>query len=412
MKKEVGNRTHPINNETIHNKGRMDDSENLKTAFLQNISHEIRTPLNGIIGFSELLGEEGISREDIKKFTAIICQNGDRLIEIINNVLEISKIQTGQIHIVRNPVRIDSIFSDLTTGYKHFAESKNIRLNSQIPQDLSRVLYSDEVKVHQILKELIKNAIKFSNSGDVNFGYKIQDSEIRFFVEDMGIGIPPEILDKVFERFFQANQPYFEVHEGAGLGLSICKGLLDLLGGRIWIESEVGKGTTVFFTLPLLPLTLTSQTFVFNPEFHAKGYTAKILIAEDDWVNFTYLKIFLEDSGISVIHAENGKKAVDMVMDCPDIDLILMDINMPVMDGIEAAKLIKQVRPALPIIAHTTRASDADLNPGPYGCDEYLSKPFEIDQLNLLLTRYLIMPDPASMPAATPKESQDQERLL
>ncbi len=364
------------------------ESENLKTAFLQNISHEIRTPLNGIIGFSELLGEEGLTREEIRKFVAIICENGNKLIEIVSNILEISKIQTGQTNMRINPVEVNSLFSDLITEFGPLMVSKNIILKHHNPADQNITINSDNDLLHQILRRLINNALKFTKSGSIDFGYTNESNEVRFYVRDTGIGIAQKNIYKVFERFYQAEQVFSNIHEGTGLGLAICKGLVELLGGRIWVESEPGLGTTVFFTVPVSEQI--PQNEISDLEKQEKTLPSKILVAEDDWVNFLYLKMFLEDAGIEVIHAKNGLEAVDLVKQYDDIDLILMDISMPVMDGIEAAKIIKKLNPALNIIAHTTRVSDKGLNNNtPFGCDDYLSKPFKTDQLNTILTKFL-----------------------
>ncbi len=235
-------------------KEKAEESDQLKTAFLQNMSHEIRTPLNGIIGFSGLLIMDNISQEDIKSYTAIINQSGNRLIEIVDNVLDISRIQTGQIIVKKNEILLSSIFFDLLTLFSLSAENKNISLNCNNLDDKEITLFSDESKLYQILTNLLNNAIKFSKSGSIDFGYEIKDAIIQFYVKDTGIGILAAHYEKVFERFTQVEPSLTREHEGAGLGLPICKGLVELLGGRIWVESEIHKGTTFFFTLPYFPV--------------------------------------------------------------------------------------------------------------------------------------------------------------
>ncbi|MCX6320348.1 MAG: ATP-binding protein [Bacteroidia bacterium] len=376
--------------ELIIAKLKAEENDNLKTAFLQNMSHEIRTPLNGIIGFSGLLDSENLNKDDIKEFTAIISQSGKRLIEIVNNVLDISKIQTGQVEIERKPVLINSIFSDLFTFFSHFAKIKNNSINYHNLDDKKRIIFSDETKVHQILTNLLNNAIKFTESGSIDFGYEIKDNIIQFYVRDTGIGIPPEMYDRIFDRFTQAEQSLSRNYEGAGLGLAICKGLVELLGGRIWVESEINKGTTFFFTLPYIPVALPFPVEVIHSKSPVKKAKGKILIAEDDWISYQFLNRFLVNSEITVIHAENGEQAVRFVRNTPDIDLVLMDIRMPVMDGIEATKLIKQIRPDLPIIAQTAYAFSEEKNKIlSIGCDEYLAKPLDNDKLKELINKYL-----------------------
>ena len=372
-------------------KERAEESDNLKTAFLQNMSHEIRTPLNGIIGFSRLLNSDNLSKEDIQEFTSMITVSGERLIEIVNNVLEMSKIQTGQVKIVSEPIVINSLLSDLYDFFSHLAEEKNISLNYHNTDDFGRTIYSDEGKLHQIFSNLINNSLKFTKSGSIDFGYDIIDNKIRFYVKDTGIGIPEDMHDKIFERFIQAELSISRNYEGAGLGLAICKGLVEFLGGEgIWLESEINKGTTFYFTLPYNEGFVQTQEDKENPENSLKYVKSKILIVEDDWVSSQYLIRFFEESNITVIHAVNGEQAVELVKITPDIDLILMDIKMPVMDGIEAAALIKIIRPELPIIAQTAYAFyDEKQKILSAGFDDYISKPYDTKILNELIDKYL-----------------------
>ncbi|NWJ49989.1 MAG: response regulator [Bacteroidetes bacterium] len=376
--------------ELIIAKENAEESDKLKTAFLQNMSHEIRTPLNGIIGFSSLLNDEDINKEEIKEFTTIIIQSGKRLIEIVNNVLDISKIQTGQIEIKRTPILINSIFLDLFTFFSPITNAKNIRLSFHNYNDESRTIYSDETKLNQILTNLINNAVKFTKSGNIDYGFEIKDDFIQFYVKDTGIGIEEELHDRIFDRFIQAEQTMTKNYEGAGLGLAISKGLVELLGGKIWVKSDINKGTTFFFTLPYKLVKVGSQRQMNHIDVPVKQAHGKVLVAEDDWTSFRYLNRILSKSDITVIHVENGAQAVEKVKTTPDIDLIMMDIRMPVMDGIEATKLIKQIRPDLPIIAQTAYAFEDEKNKIlSIGCDEYLAKPLEYDKLNALLSKYL-----------------------
>jgi len=236
--------------ELIIAKERAEESDKLKTAFLRNISHEIRTPLSAIIGFSSLLNDENNSKEEIREFTSLISQSGKRLIETVNNVLDIAKIQTGQVEIKKKPIFIYSIFSDLFTFFNPLANIKNISLNYHNQDSEFVLIYSDESKLYQILTNLINNALKFSESGNIDFGYEIIENTIRFYVKDTGIGIRSDLYDSIFDRFIQVEQSLSRGYEGSGLGLAICKGLVGLLGGKIGVESEVSKGTTFFFTLP------------------------------------------------------------------------------------------------------------------------------------------------------------------
>jgi signal transduction histidine kinase/DNA-binding response OmpR family regulator len=376
--------------ELIISKEKAEESDKLKTAFLQNMSHEIRTPLNGIIGFSTLLTYEDVTQEEIKEYSAIISQSGNRLIEIVNNVLDISKIETGQIVLEQKVIVIEEICADLLNFFAPLAKAKKITLNYLNQNGASKMIYSDEAKLHQILTNLINNAVKFTKSGSIDFGFETKGKFIRFFVKDTGIGIPSELHDKVFIRFIQAEQSMTKNYEGAGLGLAISKGLVELLGGKIWVESEIGKGTTFFFTVPDVMVKEQSKSEEIYTQTQSKKPLKKILIAEDDWVSFQYLSKMLTKSDVAFIHAENGEQAVELVKSNPEIDLILMDIRMPVMNGIDAARLIKQIRPSLPIIAQTAYAfSEEKATILSTGFDEYLSKPLQYSRLDELIKKYL-----------------------
>jgi len=367
-----------------------EESDSLKTAFLQNISHKIRTPLNGIIGFSELLNQEDLNAEEIKEFTGLIAQSGKRLIEIVNNVLDISKIQNGQYKVEQKPVLVNSVFSDLLNFFLPVTKAKNIILNFHYLDDENAMIFSDQAKLTQILTNLISNAVKFTKSGNIDCGFEIKDDFVQLYVKDTGVGIPHELYDRIFNQFVQSEQSLTSDIDGAGLGLSIAKGLVELLGGKIWVESVIDKGSTFYFTLPYIPLAKASQMDQEFSEIAGKRPNRVILIAEDDWISFQYLRTILEKSDITVIHAENGEQAVAFVRNKPDIDLILMDIKMPVMNGIDATKIIKRIRPDLPIIAQTAYTYSEEQNKmTSLGCDEYLAKPVDYATLKELLKIYL-----------------------
>jgi len=233
-------------------KSKAEESDKLKTSFLQNMSHEIRTPLNEIIGFSNLLGMENLSDEDVKDFTENIKHSSSRILEIIHNVLEIAKIETKQLPIKRSEVSINSLLQDLYNSYNHYAIKKGLSLNYHLfTNDDISIINSDEAMLIQILKNLISNAIKFTINGSVDLGYEIKANKIYFYVKDTGIGIPSEIKEKIFDKFTQADDSISRSFEGAGIGLAICKGLVELLGGEIWVESEFGKGSTFTFSIPI-----------------------------------------------------------------------------------------------------------------------------------------------------------------
>jgi len=250
--------------ELIIAKEKAEESDKLKTAFLRNMSHEIRTPLSAIIGFSALLNDENNTKEDIREFTTLISQSGKRLIETVNNVLDIAKIQTGQVEIKKKPIFIYSLFSDLFTYFIPLANKKNIRLKYHNEGSGCIIIYSDETRLYQIFTNLISNALKFSESGNIDFGYEVKGDFVQFYVKDTGIGIHSDYYDTIFDRFIQAEQSLSRGYEGSGLGLAICKGLVGLLGGRIGVESKVNCGSSFFFTIPYVHLSMVSQTDVLK----------------------------------------------------------------------------------------------------------------------------------------------------
>jgi signal transduction histidine kinase len=238
--------------ELIIAKEKAEESDNLKTAFLQNMTHEIRTPLNEIIGFSGLLNKENLSREDITEFTSMISESGQRLIEIVNNILDIAKIQTGQIKIEKQLLQVDFFLVEIFNSFQSKAKAKNLKLSYNLTQNIPIQINTDEIRLRQIFRNLLNNAIKFTNAGSIDFGCNQLEDSIEFYVKDTGIGIPEELQERIFNIFIQAELSISRSYEGAGLGLSISKGLVELLGGTIRVESELNKGTTFYFTIPVM----------------------------------------------------------------------------------------------------------------------------------------------------------------
>jgi PAS domain S-box-containing protein len=379
-----------LQEQIIYARDKAEESDRLKTAFLQNMSHEIRTPLNGIIGFSELLKDTELSPEERDEFTSIIQASGRRLIEIVNNVLDISKIETGQMNIRNHAFSINTLIYDSLDFFTPHAKEKSLILKHHVglDDDVS-IIISDSVKIQQVLTNLINNSIKFTDHGSVEFGYEVRDTELLFTIKDTGIGISQEFKERVFERFIQADLTTTRTYEGSGLGLSICRGLVELMGGKIWLESVFGEGTTFYFTIPYTP---EKQVETPIKEVSKDSIKSKhiILIAEDDITSFMLLKTILKEHKFEILHASNGALAVDYAQKREDISVILMDIRMPIMDGMEAATLIKKFRPNLPIIGQTAFAFSNEkteiLNSG---CDYYISKPIDSKELLSLLVTIL-----------------------
>lgn len=371
--------------ELIKAKEKAEEGERLKTAFLQNMSHEIRTPLNGILGFSKLLENENITKEELKEYTALIQKSGKRLLETINNILDISKIETGQIQIINKHFSINDLLYDLYLIFEKDAIEKNLNLIKNINPSQDILLYSDELKINQILSNLISNAIKFTNKGKVEYGYTLKDNSIEFFVRDTGVGIDESKFERIFDRFAQVDPLLTRGYEGSGLGLAICKSLVELLNGKIWLQSKLGEGTIFYFTIPI-----NDNIQIVNTKDSEKINKYKILIAEDDFISQLYLKKLLESMNYQVLIANNGEEAIDIFRKNDDIKLIFMDIKMPVLDGIEAFKIIKSINKDVKIIAQTAYAfvqeKDILLE---IGFDDYISKPLNEEFVKKIVLDYL-----------------------
>ncbi len=380
-----------IYEEIIQAKQKAEESERLKTAFLQNMSHEIRTPLNGVIGFSNLLSTKDLSKSDISEYSSIIQTSAKRLLEIVNNILDISKIETGQIKIVQGEFSINTLIRNIYSIFSLIAKEKELEFNYSVAlDDISSVIYSDETKIHQILSNLVNNALKFTKTGSVNFGYNVEDENLIFYVKDTGIGIPEDMQTKIFERFIQADMGLTRNFEGAGLGLAICNGLANLLGGKIWLESEIGKGSTFYFSIPFNQIKNQSNLYSEKEEKIEMLTNKKILIVEDDFTSYLYLRILLDDIGVPTLYASDGTEALEIIKNNNDIALILMDIRMPKMNGIDATKEIKSTYPDLPIIAQTAYAySEEKEKVLALGCDDYLSKPIDKNLLYKTIKKYI-----------------------
>lgn len=380
-----------IYEEIIQAKQKAEESERLKTAFLQNMSHEIRTPLNGVIGFSNLLSTKDLSKTDISEYSSIIQTSAKRLLEIVNNILDISKIETGQIKIVQGEFSINTLIRNIYSIFSLTAKEKELEFNYSVAlDDISSVIYSDETKIHQILSNLVNNALKFTKTGSVNFGYNVEDENLIFYVKDTGIGIPEDMQTKIFERFIQADMGLTRNFEGAGLGLAICNGLANLLGGKIWLESEIGKGSTFYFSIPFNQIKNQSNLYSEKEEKIEMLTNKKILIVEDDFTSYLYLRILLDDIGVPTLYASDGTEALEIIKNNNDIALILMDIRMPKMNGIDATKEIKSTYPDLPIIAQTAYAySEEKEKVLALGCDDYLSKPIDKNLLYKTIKKYI-----------------------
>jgi len=362
-------------------KNKAEENDKLKSAFLANLSHEIRTPMNGVIGFAKMLNKKGLSDERRLQYTEIINEMSYQLLHIIDEIIEISKIETGQIEVYKNKTNINDVLLKLFSIHKSTAEKNNINLYIQkgLPDDRAEI-FTDSSKLRQILDNLLRNAIKYTHQGYVKFGYQLRDdSFIVFYVEDSGIGIQSEMQLKIFERFRQVDNGATRLYGGTGLGLSISKAFVEKLGGTIWIKSEEAKGSIFYFTIPYEPIR---QQLVENRE-KSNPKTPIILIVEDEEINYLYLKEVLLDSDIKILHAKRGSEAINIFTKNPLVDIVLLDIKLPDINGIEVMKKMKGLRPNVPVIAQTAYALASDMeNAINSGFDDYMSKPID-DQVLL-----------------------------
>jgi len=380
--------------ELVRAKEKAEESDRLKTAFLNNISHEVRTPLNGILGFAEILSAPDLSDEDKKDSISMLNESSDRLLNTITNYMDISLITVGNLTVYKKDFSPAKTLRKIFENYKPLCSDKKLELSLAIrEQDSDISLNSDQEIIEKITCHLLNNAIKFTEKGSISFGYKIQKGELEFFVKDTGIGIGKESFKIVFDNFAKEDRGTLKFTEGSGLGLSIAKGMIQMIGGSIRLESELGAGSCFFFTIPLTKNNETVSFGTSNGKHRKSISRAPILVAEDDEINFLYLKTLLnQNTSAEIIHASNGKEALDIFIQKPDIGLILMDIKMPVMNGIEATQQIKALKKDVIVIAITAYAMAGDeakiLNAG---CDSYISKPINKKDLLGKIAEYIII---------------------
>ena len=395
-------------------KEKAEENDHLKSAFLANMSHEIRTPMNGILGFAALLKEPKLSGEEMQEYIGIIEKSGARMLNIINDIITISKVESGQMETYISQTNINEQIEYIYKFFKPEVEQKGIHIAFNNPlTDIEATIRTDKEKIYAILTNLVKNAIKFSDRGFIEIGYRIRRdkadgrdkangrdkaclvSTLEFYVKDNGVGIPKDRTEAIFDRFVQADIADKRAFQGAGLGLSISKAYVEMLGGEIWVESEDGKGSTFYFTLPytrepevidVVEVAVQENLTENNPE--APGL--KILIAEDDEISGMLISLAVKSLGKNVLKATTGIETVEICQNNPDLDFVLMDIKMPDIDGYEATRQIRQFNKDVVIIAQTAYALIGDREKAiEAGCNDYIAKPFGQASLTAIMNKYL-----------------------
>jgi len=368
-----------------------EESDRLKTSFLCNMSHEIRTPMNGIVGFAQLLASPGLDHDKHGQYLSILNDSCDQLLEVVNDILEISKIETGQIEVVDQTVYLPSVLADLAERWRRKANAKNNVISIIDPIDPEALwVVADELKLNHLLGHLMSNAVKFTEFGIIELSCGINEGQFIVSVSDTGIGIPEELHSSIFERFRKGES--FQSYEfgGTGLGLSICKGYAEHMNGKISIVSSLGHGSVFTYSQPYRPAEVKAVGIDAVTEFSFSNISGKIiLVAEDDHTNFIYIDEVLRSEGCGVIRASNGAEAVRLIAENPNIDLVLMDINMPIMDGYQATIEIHNIRPEIPVVALTAMLAEDQIKQFlSIGFKMIVSKPIILEKLIAVIKQF------------------------
>jgi signal transduction histidine kinase/ActR/RegA family two-component response regulator len=381
-----------MEHELIKARQKAEENDRLKSAFLANMSHEIRTPMNGILGFTELLKNLDLTGQEKESYIYIIEKSGNRMLNIINDIISISRIEALETEVVVSNTNINEQLEYIYNFFKPEAEQKKLQLsiNNALPKN-EAFIRTDREKVYAILTNLVKNALKYTKSGSIEFGYEVKGEFLEIYVKDTGIGIPDEYKDNIFERFRQVSDTLNRNFEGFGLGLAISKAYVEMLGGEIWVESNTEQGSTFRFNLPFISAINTKEQFqtgireriIPNPKL-------KILVVDDDETSRLIMSLILRVFECQVIQADSGRDAVMTCRNNPDIDLVLMDIQMQGMDGYEATRQIRAFNKEVVIISQTALALIGDREDAiQAGCNNYISKPINNQAVLNLINQYV-----------------------
>jgi PAS domain S-box-containing protein len=390
-----------ISDEKLKNaKEKAERSDKLKSAFLANMSHEIRTPMNAIIGFINLLGDRDITQEQKEEIIELAQSSSSDLLNILNDIIDISKIEADELVLNKTLNYVNNLLSETYKFYSNNIDLKskeNVKLSLDLEANSERIaIFTDKARFRQIMNNFINNAIKFTNSGEIVIGYNqitIGGRKLlRFFVKDTGDGIPDEKIDYIFDRFNRIDDSRKKTLIGTGLGLSISKKLVDILGGDIGVESKLGEGSEFYFTLPYQLLEKLNETNENEKSVKkiVNWADKRILIVEDTSSNYYLIENYLKPTHINIVWAKTGKEALDFFKRENNFDLILMDIQLPGINGYEATKLIKAHNTNIPVIAQTAYALSGEREYSiSEGCDDYISKPIKKEILFDILKKYL-----------------------
>ena len=367
-------------------------SDRLKSAFLANMSHEIRTPLNAILGFASLLVEGEGDQQDVRRFSEIIFKGGNRLLMLINNILDISKIESGNMSLSVTECNPSQLIDEVMVLFQVKAHEKGISLVKKVdPAEDGLEFLSDSVKINQILANLLSNAIKFTSIGSIEIGFTRKNGYFEFAVSDTGSGIPEEDQPLIFSRFYQVEHTSVDKGQGSGLGLSLSKALVELLQGSISFESVAGQGSVFRFAIPPINRKGSHPELVNELKqvsLHKISEMLNLLLVEDEEDSIEYMSLLLKSLRVSFLLARNGAEAVEMVKSNPGINIVFMDIRLPVMNGYEAIGRIRSFRPDLRIIALTAFALESDRRKAfETGCDDFVSKPVSRADLLKVLSK-------------------------
>jgi len=376
-------------------KQKVEEAEKLKTAFLDNMPHEIRTPLHAITGFTSLLSDAGLTLNERLEYVKFIQDSSNDILNLIDNIIEIAKLETNQVNPKKEKCYVNSIFDKLYNDFQikqELLEKEHIQLKMiKAETDPLFSIYTDPERLHQVMNHLLNNALKFTENGAIQFGYKMPENNmIEFFVIDTGIGIPADQQDLIFKKFGKSGNINTNKNRGSGLGLTLSKKIIELMEGHIELESIVGKGSTFRF---FLPIETDNRISINKPSITGEtNWSSKtILVAEDTESNYFFIEAFLEKTHVNLIWAQDGNEAVELFKENQEkINMILMDIMMPEKDGFDATREIKAISPDTPVVAQTALAlPDDEEKCYASGCDYVLVKPINSEDLIATIRRFI-----------------------